>query len=296
MNEVLNTEPGQVQALTFAGYPAEQQTLHIEVRAHRLKPVPQRPQAKRTLSRGKPTWGQGHPLDPARCVVLVPFTGSILPQCEAGLHELEKRGYQVRRVGGFSAIDQGRNQLATDALIDGFEETMWIDSNIEFHANSVDQLRSHGLPIVCGLYAQKKFRALSSKPLPGTDKITFGNEGGLVEFQYVAAGFLLIRREAYLSIQHRLALPLANECFGAPMVPFFQPIVHPFEDGHWYLAEDYAFCERARQCGIKVIADTSIRLWHIGTYPYGWEESGHDRQRTASFTLHVQGKAPNQGK
>ncbi len=290
MQDVLNTEAGQSQALAFAGYPAEQHILEAGIRAHRVKPTPVRPQASRTLSRGKPTWGQSHPLDPARCVVLVPFIGSIVPQCEAGLRELEKRGYQVRRVGGFSAIDQGRNQLATDALLDGFEETMWIDSDIEFDPRSVEQLRSHGLPAVCGLYPQKKFRALSSKPLPGTDKITFGQQGGLVEFQYVAAGFLLVRRAAYMKIQYQLGLPLANERFGAPMVPFFQPIVQAYEDGHWYLAEDYAFCERARHCGLKLIADTSIRLWHLGTYAYGWEESGNDCQRSASFTLHVQGK------
>jgi hypothetical protein len=44
---------------------------------------------------------------------------------------------------------------------------------------------------------------------------------------------------------------------------------------------------RAHQCGFKVIADTTIRLWHIGSYPYGWEDSGTDRPRTGSFTLHV---------
>jgi hypothetical protein len=77
-------------------------------------------------------------------------------------------------------------------------------------------------------------------------------------------------------------------------IPFFQSMVHPWEDGHWYLAEDYAFCERARQCGIKIIADTTVRLWHIGTYPYGWEESSSERPRSPSFTLHVRGKAPNQ--
>jgi hypothetical protein len=74
-------------------------------------------------------------------------------------------------------------------------------------------------------------------------------------------------------------------------VPFFHPIVHPSEDGHWYLAEDYAFCERARQCGMKIVADTSIRLFHIGNYPYGWEDSGTDRPRNSTFTLHV-GKPP----
>ena len=71
------------------------------------------------------------------------------------------------------------------------------------------------------------------------------------------------------------------------MVPFFQPMVHPFEDGHWYLAEDYAFCERARQCGFKIMADTSIRLWHIGEYAYGWEDAGRDLERFETFTLNL---------
>ena len=55
---------------------------------------------------------------------------------------------RVRRVGGYAAIDQGRNQMATDALLDGYEETMWIDADVDFHPDSVDRLRSHGLPIV----------------------------------------------------------------------------------------------------------------------------------------------------
>jgi GT2 family glycosyltransferase len=46
-------------------------------------------------------------------------------------------------------------------------------------------------------------------------------------------------------------------------------MVHMSETGPWYLAEDYAFCERARQCGFKIMADTTIRLWHIGEYAYG---------------------------
>ena len=58
--------------------------------------------------------------------------GFIHPPCEDALRELERRGYEVRRVGGYAAIDQARNQLATDALLDGFEETMWIDADLGF--------------------------------------------------------------------------------------------------------------------------------------------------------------------
>jgi hypothetical protein len=283
MREVMDSEAAQREVLTFAGYPAEGQVPALGTRAHRVKPPPMRPPARRSSK---------HPLDPGRCAVLVPFTGSIFPQCENGLRELEKRGYQVRRVGGFAAIDQGRNQLATDALVDGFEETMWIDSDVEFHPDAVDQLRAHGLPVACGIYPQKGRKALASHVLPGTPKLTFGRNGGLLEILYAATGFLLVRRDVYLKVQHQLALPLANERFGAPMIPFFYPMLHPSEDGHWYLAEDYAFSERVRQCGYKIVADTSIRLWHIGTYSFGWEDSGIERERTASFTLHLPEKLP----
>ena len=64
--------------------------------------------------------------------------------------------------------------------------------------------------------------------MPGTPKVTFGNHGGLHEMLYAATGFLLVRREVYLKIQHQLALPIANERFGSRMIPFctgFMPVL-----------------------------------------------------------------------
>ena len=105
-------------------------------------------------------------MDPRKCAILVPFGGFIYQECEDALKELERRGYHVRRVSGYAAIDQGRNQMATDALLDGFEETLWIDSDIVFHPDAVDQLRSHPYPIVCGIYPQKGKRALACHVVP----------------------------------------------------------------------------------------------------------------------------------
>ena len=92
------------------------------------------------------------------CVVLVPVGHRIEPGCEAGLRELEAQGYEVRRVYGHSAIDGARCQMATDALADGFDELLWIDSDIEFAADDVARLRAYGEPVVCGLYAKKGWR------------------------------------------------------------------------------------------------------------------------------------------
>jgi hypothetical protein len=66
----------------------------------------------------------------SRCVILVPIGGVIDPGCEDALRELARRGYPVWRVHGYSAIDAARNQMASDALAQGFDELMWIDSDI----------------------------------------------------------------------------------------------------------------------------------------------------------------------
>jgi hypothetical protein len=227
---------------------------------------------------------------PSQCVVLVPYTTGIVPACEDGLKQLERRGYPVRRVRGYAAIDQGRNQMVTDALQSGFLETMWIDADIGFDPDAVDRLRAHNLPITCGIYPQKGKRALACHVLPGTPKLVFGNEGGLTEIQYAGTGFLHVRREVYETIQQQLHLPVCNRHFQRPMLPFFQPLIRDHNGEQWYLAEDYAFCHRARHCGYRILADTTLRLSHYGDYGYTWEDAGLDRPRFGTFHYHLGGE------
>ena len=80
--------------------------------------------------------------DPAKCVILVPANYGIEPECERALGQLERMGYPVWRVPGFAAIDQCRNQLATDVLARGFQELMWIDADTAFPPDAVDRLRA----------------------------------------------------------------------------------------------------------------------------------------------------------
>jgi len=277
----LTSADGVRQVLDFVGIDRQQQIIVTGQRP---------PQAPPIAATGSPSPRYKDPLDPRKCVVLVPFIGTIVEECEQALKELERRGYQVWRVAGYAAIDQARNQMATGALMQGFEETFWIDSDIGFHPDDVDKLRRHRLPIVCGIYPQKGKRTFACEFAPGTQRVTFGGEGGLLEILYAGTGFLLIRREVYSTLQTELKLPVCNERFDRPMIPFFEPMVRPTEDGHWYLAEDFSFCERARQTGFKVHADTSIRLWHIGNYRYGWEDAGLEQVRHESFALNATAK------
>jgi hypothetical protein len=228
------------------------------------------------------------PPDRSRCVVLVPVGGYVEPECARGLAELETRGYTVRRVSGYAAIDQGRSQMSSDALADGFDELMWIDSDIGFDADAVDALRSHGLPFVCGIYPKKGLRELACHLLPETEHVLFGEGGGLLEIMYAATGFLLTHRRVYSAIRERGPLVTCNERFGRPVVPYFLPLVVPDGSGHWYLGEDFAFSERARRAGFTIMADTSIRLSHVGRCGYTWEDAGSDRPRYGTYRFDVQ--------
>jgi len=226
-------------------------------------------------------------MDRSQCVVLVPVGSHIEPECALALSALEARGYPVRRVGGYAAIDQGRSQMASDALADGFQELLWIDSDIGFDPDDVDRLRSHGLPFVSGIYPKKGVRALASYLLPETESVVFGAGGGLLEIQYAATGFLLTQRRVYEAIAEQGELPVCNQRFNRPVVPYFLPMLVPDGTGHWYLGEDFSFSERARRCGFVVMADTRIRLNHIGKCSYSWEDAGSERSRFGSYHFHV---------
>ncbi len=201
---------------------------------------------------------------------------------------------------------------------------MWIDADIQFDPAAVDQLRAHNLPIVAGIYVKKGQRKLASHVLPGTKEIVFGKEGGLLEIRFSATGFLLTHRQVYETIREHWALPECNRLFGRPTVPYFMPMVlcaqeprtesqsppsaeqvssavagqetanpssaAPPElvDTHWYLAEDFAFSHRARSAGFKIFADTTIRLGHLGTYGYSWEDAGGSNpQRFATYRFKI---------
>lgn len=223
----------------------------------------------------------------AACVILVPATRYIEPACERALRQLEALGYPVWRVYGYAAIDVARSHIATRALREGFDELMWIDADIAFDPPAIDRLRSHNLDLVAGLYAKKGAPSLACHLLPGEDRLMLGQQGGLAEVLYVAGGFLYTRRPLYDAIQRTAELPLCNDRDGDGLVPYFQPLIVSDPVGAIYLGEDYAFCERARRAGYKILADTTIRLFHLGTYGYGWEDAGTPQTRYSTYEFRI---------
>lgn len=105
--------------------------------------------------------------------------------------------------------------------------------------------------------------------------------------KYAATGFLHVRRSVFVRMAYELDLPRCNEKPDSLVLPFFLPLVVGDVGQKRYLGEDYAFCERAGAIGVPVFADTRIRLWHFGDYPYGWEDAGSDKQRFDNYEFQV---------
>ncbi len=53
------------------------------------------------------------------------------------------------------------------------------------------------------------------------------------------------------------------------------------EDGHIYLSEDWAFCQRARDAGFDCWLDPSIRLGHMGQTMYTLEDLIREPKQSA---------------
>jgi hypothetical protein len=225
------------------------------------------------------------PVEKQSCVVLVPNTGVIDPECERSLVELEERGFEVRRqMRGM--IDVARSLMASEAVRDGFEHIMWIDSDMGFDPADVAKLISHNLPVCAGIGVKKGARALACNLLPETDQVVFGAGGGVIEIALAGTGFLLVHRDVFLALEK--TLPLCNEKFGEPYYPYYMPMVGEDDGSPWYLGEDFAFSTRAREAGFAIYADTSVRLYHFGRYGYSWEDAGSDVQRYGTYYFNVE--------
>jgi hypothetical protein len=147
-----------------------------------------------------------------------------------------------------------------------------LDADIVFRIEDVERLRSHDTPMVCGLYPKKTDRRFACEFQAGTEQVAFGKDGRLLEVRYAGMGFMLTRSGVFEAIERTEALVRCNKGRATEMVPYFMPMVAETGGEPLNLSEDYAFCERARCSGFAIMADTSIRLLHVGRHRYSWDD------------------------
>jgi hypothetical protein len=232
----------------------------------------------------------GPPPGRGQSVVLVPHMNGIEWECEEALRRLEGAGVRVVRRGGCSAIDVARNEMLSDALHDGAESVLFVDSDIGFDPRDALRLLARPEPVVSAVYAKKGKRELASVFADGVKEVLFGPEAvGPYPLRYAATGFLRVRAGVLRRLIAELSLPLCNTHWGRGVWPFFQPLIVPHgPDKLHYLGEDWAFSYRLGKIGVTPLADTSIRLWHWGRHGFSWEEAGSDVNRYRSYSYRFQ--------
>ena len=148
-------------------------------------------------------------------VVLTPHLNGIERECEKALQQLEQAGVRVVRRGGCSAIDVARNEMLSDALHDGAESMLFIDSDIGFDPQDALRLLARPEPVVSGVYAKKSKREMASVFADGVKEVLFGPEAAApYPLKYAATGFLRLRAGVLRRMIAELKLAAVQHALG----------------------------------------------------------------------------------
>lgn len=162
-------------------------------------------------------------------------------------------------------VYDGRNILSICAIQDGYDQILWLDSDITFPDNMpeilTETMQTTGADMVTGVYVN---RHVSPHPIlyrhiapPG--RTTDGTVGKRVE--------------TYEPVPHNTTFPVAGAGFGCVMTKtslirtVLEKYGPPFTPLPW-ASEDISFCYRVNQLGKKIVATSRITIGHVGQYEY----------------------------
>ncbi len=225
-------------------------------------------------------------------------------------------------VVGDALISRSRSAACTHFLEDELQlpYMLFIDDDITFTPQDVGTILTHlknGYDIIGGIYAVRGASQLSSYGYNGRLDV----DGKIHEIEYLSTGFMGISRRALEKIKAELKLPELNKNDWSRNFPFFEcgrclntdefaktlgdmfktPPSDKFlkrwlkfsgfrvrEKGDSiYISEDWDFCDKARLCGIKIYADTSVQVGHMREQIFTPENVlGVQQQQWREKTIH----------
>ena len=188
-----------------------------------------------------------------------------------------------------SLISRARNAAAADFLNSNMDYLFFVDTDIIFNPSDFEKLLKLDVDVCAGIYPKKylnthKMNYISSNNVDSqiinnierysTD---FSSEidvrkhiDDVVEVNYAATGFMLIKKTALLNIiDKHPEIEYNNDIDGYGMnkkfYNFFQIGINSKKK---YLSEDYGFCALHKSVGGKIYCTTNTNLAHIGRKSY----------------------------
>lgn len=170
-----------------------------------------------------------------------------------------------------------RNMFLTrfyDKLTDA-THMLFVDADMQFEPDLVRDMLLADKPLVGCIYPKKRLpiefvgSAFPDRPRPEP-------ENGLIEFEGIGCGVMLIRRDCIDAMLEQNLCDIQEDKSKTALLDMVDTpknrIIHAFdniidEDGR-HLSEDYSFCHRHRKAGGKVYAAVDHVVCHIGQFQF----------------------------
>lgn len=192
-----------------------------------------------------------------KVMIAVPAMDSVPTHFAVSLYNLRKPCLTRLEVVSNSLVYDARNLLAAKAIDDNCDYVLWLDSDMVFNADLLENLLNkiegkdfisalaftRHLPVSPTVYTtDKEYEALRYKPKNNYPKNQL--------FKVEATGFGVVLTSTKI------------------LKAVFDKYERPFNPDMG-LGEDLIFCHRARQLGFDLWCDSSIKVGHVGRYIYG---------------------------
>lgn len=199
-----------------------------------------------------------------KIAVLTPYHGGADVEHYGSIEKLPHYITRIR-VNGVGMVDQARAALVSIAKNAFADIVVFIDSDIIFEPGTVEALVSRisdQAPIVSGSYLAKDDRNVVVGFLGQPDACQAPE--GLTPASRLGFGFIALHMSVFDKIGERLSEVIMTSAQGIKAKPWFLPMIHHGE----CLGEDFSFCVRAEQSGIRMYIDQNIRVLHKGMKRY----------------------------
>ena len=190
-----------------------------------------------------------------KLMVAVPTTDYIHAEFVKSLVGLTKKlaedgtDFDVQVFGG-TLVYIARNRLARRAIDQGFTHVLWLDSDMTFSENIVDDLLFCGKDMVCGAFVSRRppYGPCVYTDISDPANMKKVEDFGTAPFRVDGCGFATVLTSTEM-------LRKVWEAFG----PWFRPTEQ--------YGEDLAFCDRAKQLGLEIWCEPTVRPGHIAHVP-----------------------------
>lgn len=160
-----------------------------------------------------------------------------------------------------SLVYDSRNLLSLYAIENGFDNVLWLDSDMLFPPHTLMKLQSYNMDMVTGLYV-KRHEPVEPVLYEKIEEPERGQDGKLIA-----------NIAAYTDYPRDKFFPVAGCGFGCVLTSTkllkhvwdeFGPAFTPYP----WASEDISFCHRVNQLGYQIYCDSSVSCGHIGQFVY----------------------------